>query len=542
MIIRQASTPRRAGTRGWVRAAAALTAVAGLTACATPAPAPPHPIVQTGDGPVRGTAADGYRTFRNIPYAAPPVGGLRWAPPVPPAPWTAVRDATAPGHACPQNASMLGDPASDTEDCLSLNITEPDHAPGQTLPVMVWIHGGGFYFGSGDTYRARRLATRGHVVVVTLNYRLGALGYLAHPALDTRDTDSGNYGLLDQQAALRWVHRDIGRFGGNPGAVTVFGESAGATSTCALLAAPAAAGLFQRAIVQSSPCTETNQWPYPDGYWFARPRADAEQQGRALAEDLGCGQNPDIAACLRAVPAARILAAADGAGYGPAYGGRHTPLPVAPAEAITTGAIAPVPVIHGTTRDEHATFVWAIETMTGHRTTTEDYRRQLDSFFGADADRVAARYPLTDYGSPSRALAALFTDYTWACTAGATDDALTAHTPVYAYEFADPHPPWGTDMPPASFPTGALHVGEIPSLFDDPEFPAPLTAAQTRLSDTMIGYWTRFARTGDPNGDHAPPWPRYQQPTDVLSLSPTAIHPTDLATEHHCPFWSTVHH
>ncbi|QIS09783.1 carboxylesterase family protein [Nocardia arthritidis] len=524
--------------------AASLFAAACLVSCTardskTPA-AQEHPVVQIVDGPVRGTAADGYRTFQGIPYAAPPVSRLRWAPPAPPVPWRDVRDATAPGHPCVQNASPMGDPASDSEDCLYLNVTAPDHADGEKLPVMVWIHGGGFYFGSADPYQARRLATKGRVVVVTLNYRFGALGYLVHPGLDTADAASGNYGLLDQQAALRWVRRNIDRFGGNPDSVTLFGQSAGATSTCSLLASPSAAGLFQRAIVQSSPCSETNQWPYDDGYWFARPRAAAEQQGRELADKLGCGAAADAADCLRTVPAAKILAAADGAGYGPAYGGQHTPLPLAPAEAIASGKFNRVPVIHGTTRDEHSTFIWAIESFTDHVYTPADYRNQLDSAFGADADRIAAEYPLTDYGSPSQALARLFSDYTWGCTALLTDDALAAQTTTYAYEFADPNPPWGKDMAKAHFPTGALHVGEIPYLFDSPEFPTPLSTEQNRLSDTMIDYWTRFARTGDPNRSGTPNWPEYRTATDVLSLAPNMIHPVDLDAEHRCGFWSTL--
>ena len=218
-------------------------------------------VVHTTSGAVRGTLAGGYRTFAGIPYAAPPVGRLRWTSPQKAKTWTGTRDATQPGNACPQTAGFLGDPASDTEDCLYLNVTTPRNTGENKLPVMFWIHGGGFYSGSGSLYGAQRLATEGNVIVVTLNYRLGVFGFLAHPALDGKTHKSGDYGLEDQQAALRWVHDNAKAFGGDAGNVTLFGESAGGISTCSHLAAPASKGLFQRAIIQSGPCTLEGQWP-----------------------------------------------------------------------------------------------------------------------------------------------------------------------------------------------------------------------------------------------------------------------------------------
>jgi len=214
-------------------------------------------IVRTDFGPVRGTVTSEYRTFQGIPYAAPPVGELRWRPPQPPERWSTPRDATTPGSRCPQLASAeLGFPGSVDEDCLYLNVITPRSArPGQLRPVMVWVHGGAFLWGAGSDYDARRLAVGGDVVVVTVNYRLGLLGFLGHPSLE----GSGNFGLQDQQAALRWVRRNAAAFGGDPGNITVFGESAGALSVCAQLASPASGGLFHRAVMQSGPCMM--DWP-----------------------------------------------------------------------------------------------------------------------------------------------------------------------------------------------------------------------------------------------------------------------------------------
>jgi para-nitrobenzyl esterase len=232
----------------------------GPAVAGRPDPGEDPTVVRTDDGPVRGLLAGDHRTFEGTPYAAPPVGPLRWASPRRPTPWTAPLPATRPGSPCAQTGGFPGDPPSDTEDCLYLNVTTPARTDGRKLPVMVWIHGDGFYQSFGGIYGAELLATKGDVVVVTFNYRLGAFGFLAHPALD-----SGNFGLEDQQAALRWVRRNAAAFGGDPGNVTIFGESAGGASACTHLAAPASAGLFHRTIAWSGPCTLTTRWPYPGG-------------------------------------------------------------------------------------------------------------------------------------------------------------------------------------------------------------------------------------------------------------------------------------
>ena len=237
--------------------ATALMLVALLAGCARGATAaidvPDDPgVVQTKEGALRGTVAADHRLFAGIPYAAPPVGPLRWQPPAPVPSWDGFRDATRPGPMCIQDVSNDVDGRRTSEDCLTLNVWTPPPSD-EPRPVMVWIHGGSFVNGSGDIYNARRLASRGDIVVVTINYRLGALGFLAHPALGPAG-DVGNYGLADQQAALRWVHDNIAGFGGDPSKVTIAGESAGGMSVCDHLVAPGSEGLFSAAIIQSGPC------------------------------------------------------------------------------------------------------------------------------------------------------------------------------------------------------------------------------------------------------------------------------------------------
>jgi para-nitrobenzyl esterase len=307
-------------------------------------------------------------------------------------------------------------------------------------------------------------------------------------------------------------------------------------STCSHLAAPASAGLFQRAIIQSGPCTLEQQWPYADGNWTVRPRKVAERQGQATAEKLHCDSAADAAACLRGKSVTDLLEASDGGqGFGPAAGGRT--LPMTPATALATGHFAHVPVIQGTTHDEHRTFVAAIESFTGHAVTDADYRKDIEDFFGPDkAEKILARYRGE---SPSVALAGVWTDSAWSCTALQADRLLSAQVPTYAYEFADEKAPWASDGTTPSFPTGAFHAAELQYLFDDEQFRTPLTAGQEHLSEEMIGYWTRFAHTGNPNGGAAPSWPRFDG-DHVRSLTTGGTGRTDLAKEHHCGFWKSL--
>ena len=362
-------------------ATAALAVSAGSPAAASPERATVH----TESGWIRGDLAPGYRTFQGIPYAAAPVGKLRFGSPQPAAAWAGVRDATRPGPACAQLGGFPGDKRSLSEDCLYLNVTTPRHPTHRKLPVMVWIHGDGFFQSSGGIYGAEQLATKGDVVVVTFNYRLGALGFLAHPALNGGAAQhlSGNFGLEDQQAALRWVHRNAAAFGGDAGNVTIFGESAGGMSVCAQLAAPGSVGLFERAIIQSGPCTL--RWPYSPT-WAALPRSNREHLGIVLAKQLGCGNAATAANCLRDLPVTKLIELGGSEfGPGPTVGGGV--LPVDPARAIANGQTPNVPVMQGTTRDEHITFVDAIESMTGEPVTRQNYAEQVTGVFGKDARR-----------------------------------------------------------------------------------------------------------------------------------------------------------
>ena len=307
-------------------------------------------VVQTDAGPVRGTVTDDHRLFQGIPYAASTAGELRWRPPQPVRPWTQVRDATRPGPMCPQQRSSYAEVASLAEDCLCLNVVVPRTA-GPQRPVMVWIHGDGA-IGAGSFFDARRLATVGDVMVVTINYRLGIFGAFGYPGLE----GSGAFGLQDQQAALGWVARNAASFGGDPGNVTVFGESYGGLSTSAHLVAPGSAGLFQRAIVQSGfalmDLPAGGIFPgLPAVAWYGwRASAEVEALGAAVAAQLGCADAATAVACLRGVPVPELFAHAQP--FQP-FGFGNRVLPEVPAQALRDGRFHRVPVISGGTRDEH---------------------------------------------------------------------------------------------------------------------------------------------------------------------------------------------
>jgi para-nitrobenzyl esterase len=483
----------------------ALTPVAaGATspAAATHDPA----VVRTDAGLVRGTVADGLGRFQGIPFAAPPVGALRWQAPRPVRPWHGVYDATAPRSQCAQLAPAYGGATTYGEDCLYLNVTTPSTRGSR--PVMVWVHGGSNLTGSGAGYDAAKLAGLGDVVVVTVNYRLGVLGWLG----------TGNHGLLDQQAALRWVRHNARSFGGNPHNVTLFGESAGAANTCANLASPGATRLFHKAIPQSYSCAAP-----------ARTTASAAAQAEALMTALGCA---DLA-CLRQVPVKTLLErfAAMGHAAGPVAGTRE--LPEQPSAAIAAGRFHRMPVLHGNTLDEMRLFVGLSHPA---ELTAAQYTAIVTAMFPDRAAEVLLRYP--PGASPRLALAAIQSDHGTAlstCTHLAAYDLFAAAgVPVYAYQFADRGAPPLIDLP--GFDEGAEHATELTYLWRD--LLGPLTAAQERLSRTMVGYWTSFARTGHPRAQHAPRWPRYRDADDVLNLAPGAVAPVDVAARAHCDFWA----
>jgi para-nitrobenzyl esterase len=477
--------------------------------------------VHTDHGVVRGKVVGGVRQFLGIPYAAPPVAGLRWRPPQPAPAWHGIRDATAFAPHCAQSASPFG-VASASEDCLYLNIFTPSPAR-RGAPVMVWIHGGGLVTGESEDYDPAPLVARG-VIVVTLNYRLGALGFLAHPALTAESAHhaSGNFGLLDQQAALRWVQRNARSFGGNPSNVTIFGESAGGLSVHSQLASPLAAGLFHRAIVQSG------------GYLLtAPPLSAAEAAGAAFASQAGCADQS--AACLRTLPVQTILAR---------QGEANTTvdgylLPLSPVDAFASSAFNRVPVIEGTNHDEWRLFVAQTEAASGVPLSAAAYVLAIAATLRipvAAATALAAAYPVSAYPSPSLALGALGTDAIFACNARRAAGLLSQHVPTYQYEFNDPNAPQRF-FPSLSFPTGAYHAAELQYLFSLTRGEQPVfTPEQVRLSQTMVWYWTRFAWAGNPNSPRTPSWPRYDTTEQRFqALVPgTSRTATGFATDHKC--------
>lgn len=444
------------------------------------------------------TAETKVTTYEGIHYAQ----AERWAPPKP-----TPRERTSPPRACPQPTDIPIAPAEQAEDCLTLNVTTTHR---KNRPVIVYIHGGSFNYGAGLNYRPDDLVRRGDVVAVTVNYRLGALGWLAHPSFGP---DAGNLGLADQQAALRWVRANITRFGGDPRNVTIMGQSAGGYSVCAHLASPASAGLFHRAIVQSAGCTGG-----------VRDEATAEKSAVALATELGC---PD-GSCLRDMDA-QDLVAASGTGhdeYRPVVGGKL--LPLAPAEAFASGRFNRVPVLFGSNHDEDLGRLAGM-VMGGEPPVTEDnYADQVEKHFGADAPAVLARYPLTADRTPVETLAAALTDRDWALPVEEARRLLARHTPVYGYEFAERDTSWYPGFPPPPFPVGASHMFELSYLFDVRYL---TEAPQKSLRDTMIDRWARFAHTGDPG------WRPYRHGEYVLSFAAGDLHRTDFAADHELDFW-----
>ena len=523
--------------RMWRYALAALGLAGAIVAGSFGAGAA-QPVVTTADGAITGTTTDsGVDAFLGIPYAAPPVGPLRWKPPQAPAAWSAPRDASAFGNACPQS-TVIGAFAgpSSTEDCLYLNVFVPpgSTARGGRRPVMVWIPGGGFYAGESNDYDPAALVKTGDAVVVTINYRIGVLGFFAHPALDKEAHALGDYGLMDQQFALAWVQRNIARFGGDPHDVTIFGESAGGISVLAHLASPGSAHLFARAIVESGGTVALKP--------TLTPLAAAEQTGTRFATAAGCTNN-DLA-CLRALPVAQILAVQQPLLQG--LIGDTATLPGTFRDAFESGKFNRVPLLIGNNRDEWRWPIARTEINSGKQLTADQYPAALAAFYGVqNALRVQVEYPIAGYHSPSEALGAAETDSYMACSSWKLDNWLSAYIPVYAYQFNDRNAPMY--MVPVSFPYGAAYTIELQFVF--PGFhggPAgakhPLNAAETALAAQMAGYWTSFARTGDPNGGALAAWPKYAPSTDA-ELSLQTGGPVPFGTfvpQHHCAFWDTI--
>jgi para-nitrobenzyl esterase len=484
-------------------------------------------VVATHAGKVRGAVTGhGTRRFLGIPFAQPPVGALRWRPPQAVTPWRGVRPATSFGSRCVQPPSQ--DATSGlvgAEDCLHLNVYTPAHRPRERLPVMVWVHGGSAVTGSGQDVDPTRLAEAGHVVVVTVNYRLGPFGYLANAALREPGATSGNYGVLDVLAALRWVRRDVAAFGGDPRRVTAFGESAGGVMINHLLTSPKAPGLFHRAIVESGPLTlKLDDLPA------------AEQKGAAYAVAAGCpGTGDAVAACLRAAPAAQLLTAAAGRGWGSVVDGAV--LPQQPLDAMAAGRVMRVPVIQGVNHDEATIGIADRFDRKDGPLTAAIYPWALLYLFGNKAGWVQLEYPLANYTAPGAALSAVTTDGGFSCSSMRDAANLARRNRTYFFEFDDPDAPRRPGDEDVSFPLGSYHTAEIQYVFG--AAPGTFTPAQLALSRRIQRYWTTFARFGVPLAS-GPAW----RPFDPAAPSAFRLSPAGaparpaFAVDHHCAFWT----
>jgi para-nitrobenzyl esterase len=476
-----------------------------------------HVTVPTTAGPVRGRRTGEVTVFAGIPYAAPPFGPRRLRPPQPPEPWSGVRDAFAYGPAAPQPgylpamAALLGDAKEQGEDCLNLNVWTP--APGRTggrLPVMVWIHGGAFRNGAGSlpAYDGARLAADG-VVCVTLNYRLGAEGFLLLP------DGTANLGLLDQIAALEWVRDNIAGFGGDPDNVTVFGQSAGAIGITALMAMPGARGLFRRAITQSGAGHHTH------------PEDIARRVTERLAELVGAEPTREG---LAAVPPERLIAADSALGreiaqaedptlWGESAGGGTTVLPVVdgatlpqrPVDAIAGGAGRDIDLLTGTTTEEFRLFLVPLGIAPR---ITDEVLHGLLAGLGLDPAEARAVYAAAYPGAtPGDLFSAAMTDHAYRIPALRVAEARAAHgAETFVYEFAWPSPAVDGAL-------GACHLADVGFVFGNLSDPLLGPDAPRGLSDRMREAWISFARTGRPGfGKALPPWPAYGTRRSVLRL------------------------
>lgn len=496
---------------------------------------PPAPEVDTTLGRVRGKAGDGYLEFLGIPYAEPPVGDLRFAPPVAHAAWSDTLDATEKGPACIQRALGL---SVGEEDCLYVNVDTPALAPA-SAPVMVWIHGGAFIFGEGvqtdNGTRGDMLAAQSGVVVVSMNYRLGAFGWLAHSGLGAEDGGrSGNQGLLDQLLALRWVHDNIAAFGGDPDNVTLFGESAGGLSVCLHLVSSESAGLFSRAIVESGLCDS------------ALPsQGDAEAVGAALATDLGCDTAADPIACMRSKTSSELLDASSPAGPGldldqrfwPNIDGRYVEGDF--RSRVEAGALADLPLIFGWNADEGTLFVALGEQDAGPTTEMgyHDGVARLATTYAIPASEIEARYPLGDYPDPGAALAAAMGDASLACPSRRAAELAAAHASVYVYHFE--YPGAGFQIP-LSRDMGAFHSAEIQYVFGHPSAIGQrrFRGDDLALNERMRDYWTSFAADGDPNVPGTPTWPAWDATSDQHMILDADSRAGSGASADACTFWN----
>jgi carboxylesterase type B len=485
------------------------------------------PVAHTDKGAVQGVRDQGVDSFLGIRYAAPPVGNLRWRPPQPAAPWPGVAPATAYGNRCAAAASTNG-ARTEAEDCLFVNVQRPTGLrAGDRRPVYVFIHGGGLVNGSSNQADMAAIVRQTGAVGVSFNYRLGVLGFLGLAGLTAEGGESGNYGFQDQQAALRWIQRNIAAFGGDPRQVTLGGESAGGWSVCGHLVAPGSRGLFGQAMMQSGSC-------------YSQTQAQAETSGAALASAVSCGDPATAVACLRRTQVSKLIDAPQ-----PSVALVHgTPtLPADPAVAVAAGKFARVPVVIGSNRDEGRTFAQ------GYIGSSEaDYDGFVTSTFGARAPAVLARYPWpapADRFTAAYLVGAIMTDSGLVAGIGGCSDRrltqdLARWTTTYAYEFDHRTGPGLTPIP--GYVWGAGHAAELAYLFPSFDNGTPIAptfnAAERRLARDMKAAWAGFAFRGTPG------WPSFSRGGVFESLRAGGlsrpIGDATFAAEHQCAYWDSV--
>ena len=490
-------------------------------------------VVRTDKGALRGSRSDGVDSFLGIRYARAPVGNLRWRPPQPAQAWSGVRPALHFGNTCPQLASTNG-PQSLSEDCLFLNVWRPAHLRRhERLPVLVFIHGGGLLNGSSNQHDGTAIVQQDGIIVVSLNYRLGVFGFLADPALSAAAGESGNYGFEDQQAALRWVQRNIAAFGGDPRRVTIDGESAGGWSVCGHLTSPGSRGLFSAAIIQSGSCPSVTE-------------AQAEQTGASIATSVGCTDPQTAVRCLRHVDVLTLLNKTPGILM---FASGTSAFPVAPQDAVSSGHFARVPVINGSNRDEGRTFAqgdigW----------TEAQYVDWVRTSFPTQYQQVLAHYPWPADATrftPAYLVGAIMTDSGMltgigGCgTLGLTKD-LARYTRTWQYEFDHRTGPGLVTIP--GYVWGAGHAAELAYLWPSFDNGTPIAptfdAAERELARHMKRYWGAMVVRHDPNVWWQPYWPAYNWSGHILSLraggQSRAISTAAYSAEHQCSFWNSL--
>ena len=473
-------------------------------------------VIQLDSGPISGKVENGVRIFLGIPYAAPPVGELRWKPPQEIASWTQERNFADFSLSCPQPKQQ--DTGKFSEDCLYLNVWTTAKKPDEKLPVMVWIHGGAFNFGSASQpeYNGKNLAKKG-VVVVTINYRLGPLGFLVHPLLskESAHNASGNYGLLDQIAALKWVKKNIVAFGGNPDRVTIFGQSAGSRSVSLLMISPLSAGLFHRAIAESGGPIIGSEYLNPV---FNGNMVNVSRMGRKLASKLGCDKAEDVLAAMRAKSAQEIVAAADcntsvfeeGLFFAPVFDGWV--LPKNPLTAYSGGRQHDVPIIVGSTLNEGTLYLADEKDL-----SVEKYKSFLKARFADNFGKAFEMFPAYKAEDVARAI-----DHFLTVAANAQPARLVAQSmerkksKAYLYQF--------TRLPDTAMARKLkVHHGvELAYVFGNMTKSEGYNDTDMGLSNKMMDYWVNFAKTGNPNGKGLADWPAYKSKADLnLEFSDT---------------------